>query len=376
MAAAGYTIPARRSVWLHGAPADLLLGAGLAYLLSLPLVAVLGAGLGFDHWPIELTLLLGLAFSTPHYGATLLRVYEQRESRHRYAFFAIYASFALVALYAAALSRPLLGSFLVTLYFSWSPWHFAGQNYGISLMFLRRRGVDVGAGAKRGLYLAFALSFLLTLVVFHTQDSVSAFAPDFSTSERHYDILRLGVPMAVTSRLVPLLAAGFLLALAYAGTQLRRRGAKPLDLLPVGLLALTQVLWFSVPSYWAMRGWPLEGLAFTAAWASTAHSIQYLWVTSYYARESEGERHLLPYYAKALLAGCMIAVLPALVIAPFLIDNMSWTGGLAILTFAMINLHHFVLDGAIWKLRDGRVARVLLRSEPAREASHPPHTSR
>jgi tetratricopeptide (TPR) repeat protein len=26
-----------------------------------------------------------------------------------------------------------------------------------------------------------------------------------------------------------------------------------------------------------------------------------------------------------------------------------------------VNLHHFILDGAIWKLRDGRIARILLR---------------
>jgi len=31
--------------------------------------------------------------------------------------------------------------------------------------------------------------------------------------------------------------------------------------------------------------------------------------------------------------------------------------------FAATNLHHFVLDGAIWKLREGRVARILLKSE-------------
>ena len=27
----------------------------------------------------------------------------------------------------------------------------------------------------------------------------------------------------------------------------------------------------------------------------------------------------------------------------------------------MVNLHHFIMDGAIWKLRDGRVGQVLLR---------------
>ena len=29
---------------------------------------------------------------------------------------------------------------------------------------------------------------------------------------------------------------------------------------------------------------------------------------------------------------------------------------------ALVNIHHFILDGAIWKLREGRVASVLLAS--------------
>jgi tetratricopeptide (TPR) repeat protein len=44
-------------------------------------------------------------------------------------------------------------------------------------------------------------------------------------------------------------------------------------------------------------------------------------------------------------------------------------GGLAsgedagVLVAAMVNIHHFMIDGAIWKLRDGRVARALIRRE-------------
>ena len=40
----------------------------------------------------------------------------------------------------------------------------------------------------------------------------------------------------------------------------------------------------------------------------------------------------------------------------------------------MVNIHHFMLDGAIWKLRDGRVARALIRRESAAlpEAIAPP----
>ena len=36
--------------------------------------------------------------------------------------------------------------------------------------------------------------------------------------------------------------------------------------------------------------------------------------------------------------------------------------GLGLLVAAAVNVHHFVLDGAVWKLRDGRIARVLLRA--------------
>jgi tetratricopeptide (TPR) repeat protein len=41
--------------------------------------------------------------------------------------------------------------------------------------------------------------------------------------------------------------------------------------------------------------------------------------------------------------------------------SLNWEAGLSTLVFAIINLHHFMLDGAIWKLRDGKVARALLR---------------
>jgi Tfp pilus assembly protein PilF len=33
-------------------------------------------------------------------------------------------------------------------------------------------------------------------------------------------------------------------------------------------------------------------------------------------------------------------------------------------TAAVVNLHHFILDGAIWKLRESRVGRILLSRDP------------
>jgi len=64
--------------------------------------------------------------------------------------------------------------------------------------------------------------------------------------------------------------------------------------------------------------------------------------------------------------------LPGLIMAPNVLGRIPWDAGLASTLFAVVNLHHFILDGAIWKLRDGRVARILIRGPSAPDPSSPP----
>jgi hypothetical protein len=66
--------------WLFGPAPDLLLGCGLLYVFIFALYALGGEGIRASEAPYLFPLLV-LLFSTPHYGATLLRVYEQRSSR-------------------------------------------------------------------------------------------------------------------------------------------------------------------------------------------------------------------------------------------------------------------------------------------------------
>jgi hypothetical protein len=97
-----------------------------------------------------------------------------------------------------------------------------------------------------------------------------------------------------------------------------------------------------------------------AVWISTAHGIQYLWVTAYYAGKADTAQRPMPFVGKALLAGSAL-YLPVFLFAPVLLGPAApYSAGAAVLGFAVINLHHFILDGAIWKLRDGRVARALV----------------
>jgi Flp pilus assembly protein TadD len=348
--------------WLEGPFPDLLIGAGGAYLLSVPILSLTMSGAVATDWTFTPIWIIAILINGPHYGATLLRVYEQREERHRYALFAVWGTLLCAAIFVVGLYEPYVGAVIVTVYFSWAPWPFAGQNYGISLMFLRRSGVEVSPLAKRLLYASFILSFLLALLALHIKGSTGANAPPRSALYTDPVLLRLGIPDAIAGPLILACGAAYLFCVVGAVAILSRRGGFR-KLVPVLSLVLCQALWFSVPSLLdATRAWSVRSLAFAAIWISAAHSMQYLWVTFHYAKRSAARTRLGQYLLKTTLAGNAAIILPGIFFAPMLLGtSLTWEAGLSTLVFAVINLHHFMLDGAIWKLRDGKVARALLR---------------
>jgi len=361
------------SRWLFGPGSDLVLGCGLGYVAIV--VLLLAVGTSSRAAPmLALTPLLSILTGTPHYGATLLRVYEKRSERQAYAFFAVYVTVVLWSLFYVGLYSVWLGSLLITLYLSWSPWHYSGQNYGIALLFLRRRGVEVTPGVKRLLYTSFLLSFGLTLLALHgasgPEGEYAAFTPYQGAT---FQLLTVGIPSPFWEIAYVAIGMGYLGVLVAAGALLLRR-ARPGDLLPSAVLVLTQMLWFSVPpvARWLGLMGPDQALssnlaAYAFIWIATGHSVQYLWVTTYYSAREEPWSGRGVYLLKALLAGSFIWGVPALLYTASV--EGSSLGGVArdqdvfLVVAAVVNLHHFVLDGAIWKLRDGRVARVLIRRE-------------
>ena len=114
--------PAPRA-WLFGPIPDLLLGCGLAYVFVLLAYAVGGIGLPSN----QTRALLVLALSIPHYGATILRVYEQRKERQAYALFAVWATGMVGAAFVGGLFFETIGAWLVTIFLTWSPWHYTGH---------------------------------------------------------------------------------------------------------------------------------------------------------------------------------------------------------------------------------------------------------
>ncbi len=359
--------------WLFGPVPDLLFGCGVAYAAVFLLLSVAGDPMR-AVLPIALVPLFNLVTSAPHYGATLMRVYERREDRRAYAVFAVWISIALALVFAWGLRSAVVGSLLLTIYLTWSPWHYSGQNYGIALVFLRRRGVEVTPATKRLLYASFLLSFALTFLVLHGGAPVASYAPQ-GLGGLVYRLLPLGIPAAVIDVAMPGVGLLYAAVLVATAVQLLRKGSLR-DLTPTAVLIATQALWFSAPvlaRYFGVLGGieplGLQHAEYAFVWVVSGHAVQYLWITAYYAAASKRSKSRLGFYLKALAAGVSLWTVPTLIFAPGLLGRLPYDAGLGLLVASVVNIHHFILDGAIWKLREGRIARVLIRS--AGEAATP-----
>jgi tetratricopeptide (TPR) repeat protein len=321
--------------------------------------------------PVVLIALLTLVVSGPHYGGTLLRVYERRADRQAYALFTVWATLAVALLFVVAVHQPRVGAWMFTLYISWSPWHYTGQNYGLALMLLGRRGVDLSPPARRLLHLSFVCSFLVPLMVLHGSSQASGYVPNPTDyGQPRVAFVSLGLPYGFARSVLVIASLVHVGALVAALSVLLRRSSLR-QLAPACAIIGLQILWFSIPFsliYWGIETGidPLDrGItSYYVVWTAMGHALQYLWVTTYYARASSAWTGYPRYLAKVLASGAAIWTLPGLVFAGAHLGTLDSVDGLLLLTASGVNLHHFILDGAIWKLRNSRVASVLIRSVP------------
>src|SRR5690606_19175789 len=259
------------------------------------------------------------------------------------------------------------------------PWHFTGQNYGVSLVFLRRRGIEVTPELKRYLWLSFFLSYVIWIVALHgAQPGTVDYAP-LRLQGTRYSFLPVGIPAALLPYLLSVVGVAYVWAIAEVITRLAGR-ARPRELAPTLLLMLSQALWFSAPVigryfFEPEQLGPLAGL--WAPWnagstflvVSLMHSLQYLWITDYYVRKEQGTT-TRSFLGRSLLAGMAIFGVPFVLLLPEIGGGPSYEAGLYLMLSGALNIQHVMLDGVIWKLRNTRIASILIAGQTA-EASAP-----
>ncbi len=342
---------------LIGRWVDNLFGYNLFFLLTIPAVIWLARSQRLDEWPIWVITISGLVISGPHYGATLLRVYEKRHDRRRYALFTVWLTLALLGFFVVSLYSVGLGSFMLTAYVCWSPWHLAGQNFGVAMMTLRRRNVPIDIWSRRFLHASYLLAYVLAMLALHTGGTRSEVALGADDASIYY-IMRLGIPPEIAEPALWILGPLYLAVTIAAFVRLGR-GGHVRHLGPTLMLTATYSLWYVIPAL----STSMVSLIYAAVWLSINHSVQYLWITTYFAKRNDSTPPLR-FLGKCLLAGSTLSVVPALLFVPGILGSyVPYVGDAEIMVFTIVNLHHFVLDGAIWKLRDGRVGQILLNQK-------------
>jgi tetratricopeptide (TPR) repeat protein len=338
------------STWIYNPWLDLIVGCG-AWSAPLLLISYLSVSASVRTWSV-IFYILAFFFNYPHYMATIYRAYHRAEDFNKYRIFTVHitALIALTLILSHSWARIL--PWIFTIYLTWSPWHYSGQNYGLFMMFARRAGARPSDATRRALYGAFIVSYLILFLGFHTGASSD---PLF---------ISIGIPAAV-SRWEQLLLALAFLALGGFGLFRLSRETGWRKLLPSLTLFSSQFLWFLLPAGISLiKGWEVPQSRYSTGVLAVMHSAQYLWITSYYARrEATGENgrswRAWAYFG-VLLAGGIALFVPGPWLASRLFHHDFTT---SFLTFtALVNIHHFILDGAIWKLRDGRIASLLLNS--------------
>jgi len=348
--------PGSNKLWIYNPWLDLIVGCGA---WSAPLLALAYFSLASSTrvWSLAFYA-LALFFNYPHYMATLYRAYHRAEDFHKYRVFTVHiTALVLLTLVASHFWLRIL-PWIFTLYLTWSPWHYSGQNYGLFMMFARRAGAAPDKITQRSLYGAFIASYLILFLGFHTGPSSD---PLF---------VSLGIP-AVVSRWEQIALGVVFMVLSSVGLSRLARETGWKKLTPSLTLFSSQFLWFLLPAAISLaRGLEIPQNRYSTGVLAVMHSAQYLWITSYYARREAaredssagGQMHNwrpLAYFGALIIGGIALFVPgPWLASRAF---HHDFTSSFLIFT-ALVNIHHFILDGAIWKLRDSSIGALLVNS--------------
>lgn len=300
----------------------------------------------------------GHIFADAHTVSTYVRVYSTKENRERFRLYTYYLPWCSLLLFSLCLLYPQAAGFCVYLHLMWVYQHYVGQSFGISLIYCYKRGYFF-KNWERETYRWFMHSisaFVITRILCFREFTPNQF---FGVALPFYDLPKPIFYCARTWFLV--------MTIAFVGIIVRKYILEK-KLIPIPTLALIIT---------SMGFGLLSGMASAVVWLYGApffHGSQYLAVSlAFYLKEKAPDaagvkavsRHLLKgffsaeglrYWAIVVSGGMFIYVM-----IPHVLENYGYTFGMVATTIqACINFHHFVTDGAVWRLRDKATRDILL----------------
>jgi hypothetical protein len=323
-----------------------LIGGGLS-LAFIPLAYLLNlsnedAALGLFPWFILLS-------NSSHFAASTVRLYSKEGTRAALPFITMglpLVTFLLLILSLMAADE--IGSYVQLLYLTWSPYHYSAQAYGIAMLYAYRSGCIMNPTQKRLLWSCALLPFLL--VVLHTVDK--HIIPWLMPHEPWIGDPRLVATLSAVAAGVSLLSIAGPLAFFFFTW---RSDSGPLPLISL-LAVMANAIWFVLfPA--------IEGVL----WVTVFHGVQYLAIVMiFHVREQmarPGNRHGAAWHVARFYSMCLLLGYGLFSCWPWFFRLLGFGYPESLLmVIAAINIHHFVVDAYIWRLRPGDSNRRVVES--------------
>ncbi len=327
-----------------GPVVDLLLICG-GFTVPVLLIAALGPSLSTEG-TVKLGLLI--LFNYAHFASSTLRLYTKPGATQQNRFLAYGFPVVLLAVTFLAIGFPEgIGGHFMALVLTWSPYHYAAQAYGLALMYSYRSGMTFSPTEKRWLWWICMLPFIRAFLNIDDSSVAEMMGVSGAFWLLPESMLAAGSMLgdglrAVVSGLTPVV---YVLPIAYACLGRSRLPVVALVLVLVNALWLTAFTLFDA-----------------VVWATIAHSIQYLLVvvlahgkvekgpSNVRAKQDLGLRMGTFYGASIALGMVLFLVGPLLVQQSAAIFGLTWAlSQCYLMLVAALNLHHFIVDGYIWR---------------------------
>ncbi len=288
----------------------------------------------------------------PHYSATYYRVYRSWSETKRYEIVSMWLPLVLLGITVWCFLAPhSVAPWFCKAYFISVSYHYAGQSYGIALIFMHKAGIAVNRWIKVCLGIPIYTSAVLWLI-----------GDEVITQRRYFSGVTLpvaGFPPWTYLLALCLLIWGVALYVIMSFVLARSNRKIPLV---VHIVVLAQLIWFTM----APR------LEYFALLVPFFHCIQYLVITTYFrlqelvrggkiSQAASGRFFTSPYfwryYALLIVVGLILFNGIPQGLAFLKVSNADFAYAVI---YSFINLHHFLLDGEIWKLRKPDIGKALI----------------
>lgn len=307
------------------------------------------------EWTYQIAVFFSIIVNWPHFAATSYRFYHRKDFIRQFPMTAIVVpALVIVATFYSILHPESLAIIWVKFYLIWSPYHFSGQSVGLSVLYARRGKMELDRYQR----------FFLAAFIYGTFIVMTA-AAEVGTGTREYYGVKFpsfDVPYWLVQGLwywQALTAIGLIVTFA-------RPVMKNFKFFPwmVLFLPAVQAFWFLLGPRWAGFNEFVPAL----------HSLQYLFIAlmlQLSERHQSGavlsRRSLLlkesgRWYGVNIFLGVILFwILPHIAEKYGLLNGLS-AGFASGVVLASVQIHHFFVDGVIWKLKNPKVRSPLMGS--------------